>query len=59
MAHVVTAREGFDDFVADNQYQGVSPATISFYPQNWAHCVRDPGCLPSPVARPDCGSRVA
>jgi len=30
MAHVVSLREAFDDFLADKQYQGVSPATISY-----------------------------
>ncbi len=43
MAHVVTVREAFDDFVADKQYQGVSPATISFCSRNWSHFVRDTG----------------
>ena len=43
MAHVVSLREAFDDFLADKQYQGVSPATISFYSRNWAHFIRDTG----------------
>jgi integrase len=29
--------------VTDKQYQGVSPATVSFYSRNWSHFVRDPG----------------
>jgi integrase/recombinase XerD len=43
MAQSVSLREAFDDFVADKQYQGVSPATISFYSRNWAHFIRDTG----------------
>ena len=43
MAHVVLLREAFEDFIADKQYQGVSPATISFYARNWRHFVRDTG----------------
>lgn len=43
MTHGVTLREAFDDFIADKQYQGVSPATVSFYRRNWAHFVRDTG----------------
>jgi site-specific recombinase XerD len=45
MAHAVSLREAFDDFVADKQYQGVSPATISFYSRNWKHFVRDTGVV--------------
>jgi len=43
MAHDVTLREAFDDFIADKQYQGVSPATVSFYRRNWSHFIRDTG----------------
>jgi hypothetical protein len=43
MAQSVSLREAFDDFVADKQYQGVSPATISFYSRNWVHVIRDTG----------------
>ena len=43
MAHDVLLREAFEDFIPDKQYQGVSPATISFYARNWAHFVRDTG----------------
>ena len=43
MAHAVLLREAFEDFIADKQYQGVSPATISFYARNWRHFVRDTG----------------
>ena len=45
MARAVSLREAFDDFVADKQYQGVSPATISFYSRNWRHFVRDTGVV--------------
>ena len=43
MAHSVSLREAFDEFIADKKYQGVSPATISFYARNWNHFVRDTG----------------
>lgn len=41
MAHAVSLREAIEDFVADKQSQGVSPATISFYSRSWRRFVRD------------------
>ena len=48
MAHGVTLREAFDDFIADKQYQGVSPATVSFYRRNWAHFLALTASTPKP-----------
>lgn len=43
MTHTRSLREAFEDFIADKRYQGVSPATVSFYRRNWNHFVRDTG----------------
>ena len=43
MAHVGSLHDAFEDFIADKEYQGVSPATIHFYRRNWAHFLSDTG----------------
>ena len=43
MPHTGSLREAFEDFIADKRYQGVSPATVSFYRRNWNHFVRETG----------------
>ena len=43
MAHVVSFREAFEDFVEDKLYQGARPATIHFYRSNVEHFLRDTG----------------
>jgi hypothetical protein len=43
MEHVANLRVAFEDFLADREYQGVSPATVSFHRRNRAHFVRDTG----------------
>ena len=43
MAHDVTFREAFEDFIEDKLYQRARPATIHFYRSNVEHFVRDTG----------------
>ncbi len=43
MTHTGSLRKVFEDFIAAKRYQGVSPATVSFYRRNWNHFIRDTG----------------
>lgn len=43
MAHQVTFREAFEDFIEDKLYQGARPATIHYYRSNVEHFLRDTG----------------
>ena len=43
MAHDVTFREAFEDFIDDKLYQRARPATIHFYRSNIEHFLRDTG----------------
>ena len=43
MAHDVTFREAFEDFIEDKLYQGARPATIHYYRSNVEHFLRDTG----------------